>query len=93
MIPHPENSVEVKFDGYIEENWSGAYHTVYHKDCNTIIAVPYDMMVSGYKGEGVSVLRLWQARSKDFNMDLFNEGEYMKAIEQNAMAEVLTKVL
>lgn len=93
MVPHPENSVEVNFDGYIEENWSGAYHTVYHKNCNTIIAVPYDMMVSGYKGEGVSVLRLWQAKSKEFNMSLFNEGEYMQAIEQNAMAETLTKVL
>ncbi len=93
LVPHPENSVEVKFDGHIEESWNGEYHTVYHKNCKTIIAVPYDMMVSGYTGEGVSVLRLWRAKSQDFNMDLFNEGEYMQAIEQNAMAEVLTKVL
>ncbi|MBQ5815970.1 MAG: glycogen/starch/alpha-glucan phosphorylase, partial [Oscillospiraceae bacterium] len=44
-------------------------------------------------GKGVSRLRLWAADSKDFNMQLFNDGEYLRAVEQKAMAESITKVL
>lgn len=90
---HPENSVKVLFDGRIEENWADGYHSVNHVDATAIEAVPYDMMVAGYGGKGVSRLRLWAAKSNDFDMKLFNGGEYIRAMEQNAMAEVITKVL
>lgn len=90
---HPEKSVKVLFDGRIEENWSDGYHSVNHVDATAIEAVPYDMMVAGYGGKGVSRLRLWAAKSNDFDMKLFNGGEYIRAMEQNAMAEVITKVL
>lgn len=93
LIPHPENSVKVLFDGTLSESWDGPYHTVQLKDAQEITAVPYDMMVSGNGAKGVSVLRLWKAESQEFNMTLFNDGEYMRAIEQKAMAEALTKVL
>lgn len=90
---HPEKSVKVLFDGRIEENWAEGYHSVNHIDATAIEAVPYDMMVAGYGGKGVSRLRLWAAKSNDFDMKLFNGGEYIRAMEQNAMAEVITKVL
>lgn len=90
---HPEKSVKVLFDGRIEENWADGYHSVNHIDATAIEAVPYDMMVAGYGGKGVSRLRLWAAKSNDFDMKLFNGGEYIRAMEQNAMAEVITKVL
>jgi starch phosphorylase len=90
---HPEKSVKVLFDGRIEENWADGYHSVNHVDATAIEAVPYDMMVAGYGGKGVSRLRLWAAKSNDFDMNLFNGGEYIRAMEQNAMAEVITKVL
>lgn len=90
---HPEKSVKVLFDGRIEENWTDGYHSVNHVDATAIKAVPYDMMVAGYGGKGVSRLRLWAAKSNDFDMKLFNGGEYIRAMEQNAMAEVITKVL
>ncbi len=90
---HPEKSVKVLFDGRIEENWTDGYHSVNHVDATAIEAVPYDMMVAGYGGKGVSRLRLWAAKSNDFDMKLFNGGEYIRAMEQNAMAEVITKVL
>lgn len=90
---HPEKSVKVLFDGRIEENWADGYHSVNHVDATAIEAVPYDMMVAGYGGKGVSRLRLWAAKSNDFDMKLFNGGEYIRAMEQNAMAEVITKVL
>lgn len=90
---HPEKSVKVLFDGRIEESWADGYHSINHVDATAIEAVPYDMMVAGYGGKGVSRLRLWAAKSNDFDMRLFNGGEYIRAMEQNAMAEVITKVL
>ena len=93
LIPREDSVINVNFDGYIEESWDGSYHHIHHKDAAVVQAVPYDMMVSGLDGKGVSKLRLWSAKAPGFDMALFNQGDYMKAIEHNAMAEVITKVL
>ena len=85
-------SVEVKFEGWVDESWDGDFHHVNYKDCNTVTAVPYDMYVSG-KGKGVSRLRLWAASKPELDMGLFNSGSYIKAMEQSAMAEAISKVL
>lgn len=92
LVPREERSVEVRFDGYIEESWDGEYHHVEQKNCSTVTAVPYDMYVSG-KGKGVARLRLWAASDPDFDMSLFNQGDYVRAMEQKAMAEAISKVL
>ena len=88
-----EAALDVNFNGHIEEQWHDQYHSVKHKDYTTVKAVPYDMCVSGMDGKGVSVLRIWKAEAKDFDMNLFNGGNYMRAMEQQAMADVITKVL
>ncbi len=62
------------------------------RDCNTVKAIPYDMYVSG-KGEGVARLRLWASSKPELDMGLFNQGSYIKAMEQSAMAEAISKVL
>ncbi len=93
LAAHPDAAVEVKFDGRILESWEGQYHHVNHIDATTVLAVPYDLMVPGQDGKGVSLLRLWSAKSTGFDMQLFNEGNYLRAMEQNAMAEVISKVL
>ncbi len=93
MTPQQDKAVEVHFDGYIEEAWNNQYHIVNHKDYKKVIAVPYDMYVAGLNGKGVSVLRIWKAKSADFDMKLFNDGDYLRAMEQNALAEAITKVL
>lgn len=90
---HPEKSVDVTFDGKVIEYWDGVYHNVKFENATTVTAVPFDILISGYNSKGVSKLRLWSAISKDFDMKLFNQGEYVRAMEQNAMAEVITKVL
>ena len=90
---HPEKSVVVRFDGKVHESWDGPYHTVELTDETKVIAMPYDMMVAGKDGRGISRLRLWAAKSAEFDMKLFNDGEYLRANEQNAMAESITKVL
>ena len=92
LVPREERSVEVKFEGHVVESWDGDYHSVEQKDCNTVTAVPYDMYVSG-KGQGVSRLRLWASVKPSLDMSLFNQGEYMRAMEQSAMAEAISKIL
>ncbi len=92
LVPRNERSVEVKFEGHIEDSWDGDYHHVEHVDCNTVTAIPCDMYVSG-KSDGVVRLRLWMAKKPELDMGLFNSGSYIKAIEQSAMAEAISKVL
>lgn len=92
LVPREERSVEVEFEGHVEESWDGDFHRVEQKDCNTVTAVPYDMYVSG-KGQGVSRLRLWASVKPSLDMSLFNQGEYMRAMEQSAMAEAISKIL
>lgn len=93
LIKRPESTKEIRFDGYIEDSWDGQYHRVEHRDCSIVEAVPYDMYVPGKDGKGVAVLRLWSAQAHNIDMNLFNQGDYMRAVEQNSMAEVITKVL
>ena len=93
LIPHREDALEIRFGGNIDERWDGDYHYVEHRDYSIVRAVPYDMMCAGPGGKAVSTLRLWAAESDGFNMDDFNKGDYMRAMEENSMAEILTKVL
>ena len=90
---HPEKAVEISFNGTMIEDWIDGNHKVEMVNDTKVLAVPYDMLVAGADGKGVSRLRLWAADSKDFNMQLFNDGEYLRAVEQKAMAESITKVL
>jgi starch phosphorylase len=94
LNPREEDSFEVKFGGNVEENWSDGKLRIDHKNATTIIAVPYDMNVTGYDSNAVNTLRLWSARAPmGFDMNLFSRGEYVKAIEAKAMAEAISKVL
>ena len=93
LIPHPELAKEVRFDGNVREWWDEEYHHVEHENATVVVAQPFDMMVAGKDGRGVSILRLWKATAPGMDMSLFNQGEYMRAMEQKAMAEVITQVL
>ena len=92
LVPREERAVEVKFEGWVDDSWDGDYHHVELRDCNTVTAIPYDMYVSG-KGKGVSRLRLWASKKPELDMSLFNQGSYIKAMEQSAMAEAISKIL
>ena len=93
LVPKLDKAVEIHFDGKLNEYWDNQYHHVSHVDYSTVLAVPYDMYVSGYDSEAVSVLRLWQAKSPSFDMAMFNQGDYAKALGQNSMAQAISKVL
>ena len=93
LVAREEKSVDVSFEGEVVDHWEEGYHSVDIKNAKKVHAVPYDMMVAGKDGKGVSVLRLWSAKSSEIDMNSFNQGDYLRAMEQNAMAEVISKVL
>lgn len=93
LVPREDKTVEVKFEGQIVDSWEGPFHQVELVNCKTVKAVPYDMMVAGKDGKGAAVLRLWSAKVDGIDMAMFNQGDYMRAMEEKAMAEVISKVL
>ena len=90
---HPDQAQEIRFDGQAIETWEGGFHHVKYENYNTVIAVPNDMYVAGYGSNGVSKLRLWQAKAPSFDMSSFNAGNYNTAISQSASAELISKIL
>ncbi len=93
LEPRPSSAVDVHFGGYIDEWWDNGYHHVEHKDFDSVHAMPYDLKVAGKDGKTVNVLRLWSAECQDFDMSAFNQGDYVRALEQRANAEAISKVL
>ena len=90
---HPDQAQEIRFDGQAIETWEGGFHHVKYENYNSVIAVPNDMYVVGYGSNGVSKLRLWQAKAPSFDMSSFNAGNYNTAISQSASAELISKIL
>ena len=90
---HPDQAQEIRFDGQAIETLEGGFHHVKYENYNSVIAVPNDMYVAGYGSNGVSKLRLWQAKAPSFDMSSFNAGNYNTAISQSASAELISKIL
>ncbi len=94
LSPRIDDTFEVKFGGTVEQAWVDGKLKITYKDQTIIYAVPYDMYVSGYNSDAVNTLRLWTAKAPvDFDLALFTRGEYVKAMENKALAESLSKVL
>jgi starch phosphorylase len=93
-IAHPEFSFPVQFGGGIEarQGPNGAeWHWV---GSQSLIGMPYDLPIVGYGGRTVNTLRLWSAKAaEEFNLDDFNRGGYVDAVQNKVLAENLTKVL
>lgn len=63
-------------------------------DCRIVVGVPNDMPVAGYRGQTVNYLRLFTARaSQDFDIEIFNRGDYIRAVEQKIASENISRVL
>ncbi len=95
LIPRTDKTVLVRFGGKVTEKWGqNGTHEVIYEGCDEVEAVPYDMLIPGADGGGVNSLRLWKARDiHNFNMELFSQGQYAKAIEESTMAETISKLL
>ncbi len=89
-----DRTFKVKFDGHIKEHWTENGLKIEHIDAKEIEAVAYDMMISGKDSEAVSILRLWKAQNiRDFDMKTFSQGDYMRSMQEDNEAELISKVL
>ena len=94
LAPREEDTFRIKFGGTINQRWEDGRLYVDQVNCYEVDAVPYDMNISGYNVPAVNKLRLWTAKApNDFDMQLFSQGEYVKSLEQKALAESICKVL
>ncbi|MCC8169148.1 MAG: glycogen/starch/alpha-glucan phosphorylase [Oscillospiraceae bacterium] len=93
-IARPEETVEVKFGGQVYSDWMDGKFSFRYENATTILAMPYDMPLCGYDSKIVNKLRLWSAKAPDhMDMKAFNRGDYIHAVEEKELAEVISKVL
>ncbi len=94
LVTRPEDTEEVHFGGQVEVGFENGRHVVRHSGYTTVLAVPRDMKIAGYKTTFTNRLRLWDAKSPTpVDLSRFSSGEYVKAVEDKAMAEAIAKVL
>ena len=94
-LERPEFTQVIKFGGHVE-TVSDVHRKprLVWKDTSDVLAIPYDVPISGYKNDTVNTLRLWKASTTDiFNLDDFNAGSYSEAVEAKNNAEHITMVL
>ena len=86
---------EVKFYGrsepYTDEKGILRYRW---RDAETVMAIAHDILIPGYGNNYVNNMRLWAASSsREFNLQEFNQGDYMGAVESKVISENISKVL
>jgi starch phosphorylase len=86
----PEYTLPVQFYGRVEQREDGAHWL----DTVTVLALPYDSPVPGNGNNMVNTLRLWSAKAAEsFNLQFFNNGEYLDAVCDSNLAENISRVL
>ena len=93
-LRRPEYATEVKFGGYVKTEWDGERNHFVQEGYQSVLAVPYDMLIVGYGNNVVNTLRIWDAQPIDtFSLSAFDKGDYQKAVEQENQAKNLVEVL
>jgi starch phosphorylase len=94
-ISHPEVIFTVHFYGRVKQTTlpDGTLKSEW-VDTSDVVGIPYDIPIAGYDNNTVNTLRLWSARaSKEFDLNYFQHGDYLKAVEEKNVSENLSKVL
>ena len=92
-VVRPEDSVPVLAYGRLQDVGVPGAQPIW-LDWQMIEGVPYDIPIIGYGVNNVNVLRLWHSRAAEgFRLDVFNQGDYVRAVEEKNWAETVTKVL
>ncbi len=90
-FPRPELMYPVRFYGKVECHLNSNPEWI---DADEIRAMAYDYPVPGFGTDTVNTLRLWAAKStRDFDFDYFNNGDYIRAVENKNNSENISKVL
>jgi starch phosphorylase len=94
-IVRPERAYVVRFYGQTQEHIGpDGQIRVEWFDTHNVIGVAHDFPIDGYDNESVNTLRLWAARaSKEFDLEYFHHGSYLKAVEEKNISENISKVL
>lgn len=94
-IIRPEYTYKVKFNGHVITHSNQWGKTNYEwVETDEVLALAYDIPIPGYNNNTCNNLRLWEAKaSQDFNFDFFNQGDYIKAVENRYETENISKVL
>jgi glycogen phosphorylase len=95
LIERPEDTCLIPVYGRIEHriDRDGEYRPTW-VDWRMLAGVPSDLPIVGYGGRTVNYVRLYSARSSsEFDMQIFNTGDYLKAVEQKMVSETISKVL
>ena len=95
LIERPEEACIVPIYGQIEHavDSEGNYNPMW-LDWKDVIGIPFDLPVPGYGGKQINYLRLYSARSsRNFDMQIFNDGDYLHAVEQKIASETISKIL
>ena len=94
-IARPDKAATVNFGGHVAHHQDEKGNLVCDWIATTKVrGVPYDMPVAGYGTNTVNSLRLWSAQAtNDFNLEIFNAGDYRKAVEDKVISETISKVL
>ncbi len=81
--------------GHVEQKFDDCGHPHYEwVNTRCLLGLPFDIPIVGYDSSTVNVLRLWRAQAdEDFNFQIFNEGSYVEALREKALAETVSKVL
>jgi starch phosphorylase len=94
QIQRPEEAIVIPLYGRVENGRERSNFRQSWLDYQVVVGVPNDMPVVGYNGHTVNYLRLFQARSSDdFDIDIFNRGDYIRAVEQKIGSENISRVL
>ena len=95
LIERSGKSCIIPLYGRIEggQDRAGHYNPMW-VDWQVIVGVPHDVPVAGFGGNTVNYLRLYSARASDeFDIEIFNGGDYVRAVEQKIAMETVSKVL
>ena len=92
LFAQREHAVSVGFGGHVEVDPATGDRTWFPAE--KVLGVPHNLMVPGYGNSVVNTLRLWKARgSSQFNLEVFNAGDYIEAVRQQSLSENISRVL
>lgn len=83
------------FYGHVQRYVDERDRTRYRWEAGEYVqAVAYDVPIPGYDTKNTINIRLWSSKpAKEFDLGLFNQGDYDRAVEEQKKAENITSVL
>jgi starch phosphorylase len=93
-IPRPDSKTLVQFGGHVVHFQDDPRKGARWMGTHPVIGMPYDTPVDGFGNDSANTLRLWSAHgTEEFDLEDFNQGDYVGAVESKVHAQTLTRVL